>query len=147
MENGIFNRRNVISICVVAAVIVILTIVFLSRSNTGDEHIDDIQRDGVKYEDMQNKRVGTEQVTSQQTAGVSQQNKTYTDNYLLQLQDGQAVIYRGVLKNSDIEYEFYDYAQIDIELLPESIKKECADGLGLKGEQQLYDFIQAYSIE
>ena len=41
MENGIFNRRNVISICVVAAVIVILTIVFLSRSNTGDEHIDD----------------------------------------------------------------------------------------------------------
>ena len=45
MENGIFNRRNVISICVVAAVIVILTIVFLSRSNTGDEHIDDIQRD------------------------------------------------------------------------------------------------------
>ena len=44
MENGIFNRRNVISICVVAAVIVILTIVFLSRSNTGDEHIDDIQR-------------------------------------------------------------------------------------------------------
>ena len=54
MENGIFNRRNVISICVVAAVIVILTIVFLSRSNTGDEHIDDIQRDSVKYEDMQN---------------------------------------------------------------------------------------------
>lgn len=69
MENGIFNRRNVISICVVAAVIVILTIVFLSRSNTGDEHIDDIQRDSVKYEDMQNKRAGTEQVTSQQTAG------------------------------------------------------------------------------
>ena len=103
MENGIFNRRNVISICVVAAVIVILTIVFLSRSNTGDEHIDDIQKDRVKYEDMQNKRAGTEQVTSQQTAGVSQQNKTYTDNYLLQLQDGQAVIYRGVLKNSDIE--------------------------------------------
>lgn len=140
MENGIFNRRNVISICVVAAVIVILTIVFLSRSNTGDEHIDDIQKDRVKYEDMQNKRAGTEQVTSQQ-------NKTYTDNYLLQLQDGQAVIYRGVLKNSDIEYEFYDYAQIDIELLPESIKKECTDGLGLNGEQQLYDFIQAYSIE
>ena len=55
MENGIFNRRNVISICVVAAVIVILTIVFLSRSNTGDEHIDDIQKDRVKYEDMQNK--------------------------------------------------------------------------------------------
>ena len=82
MENGIFNRRNVISICVVAAVIVILTIVFLSRSNTGDEHIDDIQRDSVKYEDMQNKRAGTEQVTSQQTAGVSQQNKTYTDNYI-----------------------------------------------------------------
>ena len=101
----------------------------------------------VKPEDMQHKRAGTEQVTSQQTAGVSQQNKTYTDNYLLQLQDGQAVIYRGVLKNSDIEYEFYDYAQIDIELLPESIKKECTDGLGLKGEQQLYDFIQAYSIE
>ena len=113
----------------------------------GDEHIDDIQKDRVKYEDMQNKRAGTEQVTSQQTAGVSQQNKTYTDNYLLQLQDGQAVIYRGVLKNSDIEYEFYDYAQIDIELLPESIKKECTDGLGLNGEQQLYDFIQAYSIE
>ena len=144
MENGIFNRRNVISICVVAAVIVILTIVFLSRSNTGDEHIDDIQKDRVKYEDMQNKRAGTEQVTSQQTAGVSQQNKTYTDNYLLQLQDGQAVIYRGVLKNLDIEYEFYDYAQIDIELLPECIKKECTDGLGLNGEQQLYDFIPVY---
>ena len=52
MENGIFNRRNVISICVVAAVIVILTIVFLSRSNTGDEHIVDIQKDRVKYDDM-----------------------------------------------------------------------------------------------
>ena len=27
-----------------------------------------IQKDRVKYEDMQNKRAGTEQVTSQQTA-------------------------------------------------------------------------------
>ena len=42
MENGIFNRRNVISICVVAAVIVILTIVFLSRSNTGDSRQKDL---------------------------------------------------------------------------------------------------------
>ena len=40
---------------------------------------------------------------------------------------------------------FYDYADINIDSLPDDIRERLTKGIYFEGEAQLYDFLQTYS--
>lgn len=71
----------------------------------------------------------------QQTMAVAQTDSTY---YLI-LTEGRVCIYRGE------EHVFYDYAVVNLDIMPEDIKQQLQYGLYLSNEQELYDFLQTYS--
>ncbi len=59
--------------------------------------------------------------------------------YFLIIEDYRVNIYR----NED--RQFYDFADINISGLPDEVEKQLEYGLVIKGEQELYDFLQTYS--
>lgn len=40
---------------------------------------------------------------------------------------------------------FYDYADINMDSLPDDIRERLTKGIYFEGEAQLYDFLQTYS--
>ena len=54
-------------------------------------------------------------------------------------EDGKVVIY----KESD--RTFYDYADINMNSIPAEIREQLKLGLYIDGEENLYNFLQAYS--
>lgn len=69
------------------------------------------------------------------------QQETY--EYVLKYERDTLRIYRNI---SDEGREvFYDYADINIESLPEDIRDRLVKGIYFEGEAQLYDFLQTYS--
>lgn len=71
----------------------------------------------------------------QETMAVAQTSNTY---YLV-LSEGRVCIYRGD------DRIFYDYAVVNLDIMPEEIKEQLKYGMYLSNEQELYDFLQTYS--
>ncbi len=61
------------------------------------------------------------------------------ETYYLMLQNGQVRIYREDGRT------FYDYADVDLEIMPVEIVEQLKLGLYITGEDELYDFLQTYS--
>ena len=61
------------------------------------------------------------------------------ESFYLVYEDGQVVIY----KESD--RTFYDYADINMNSIPAEIREQLKLGLYIDGEENLYNFLQAYS--
>lgn len=69
------------------------------------------------------------------------QQETY--EYVLKYERDTLRIYRNIADEG--REVFYDYADINVESLPEDIRDRLAKGIYFEGEAQLYDFLQTYS--
>lgn len=65
----------------------------------------------------------------------TQHMKSYYLSY-----DGQRVVIY-----SEPDRNFYDYADINMEVLPPDIREQLKLGMYIDGEDNLYDFLQTYS--
>ena len=78
---------------------------------------------------------------------VSSQVAEVTDSeeyqYVLKFERDSLRIYRYIADEG--REVFYDYADINVESLPEDIRDRLAKGIYFEGEAQLYDFLQTYS--
>lgn len=63
--------------------------------------------------------------------------------YVLRHEEGALRIYRYIA--DDGQELFYDYADIDIGLLPDNLRERLDEGIYFDGEKKLYDFLQTYS--
>ncbi|MDO5381849.1 MAG: hypothetical protein Q4F06_03890 [Eubacteriales bacterium] len=68
-----------------------------------------------------------------------------TYKYMLVRQEDYFVIYKYVIKDGEIYRDFYDYAMINPEMCDDNLLGDLEIGIGFKDEEQLYDFLQAYS--
>lgn len=68
-----------------------------------------------------------------------EQNAMDKNSYYLRFENDKVVIYR------EPNREFYDYADIKMDLLPPEIKEQIKLGMYIDGEERLYDFLQTYS--
>jgi len=70
----------------------------------------------------------------------SDNNNNYRDmSYYLHYENDKIVIYR------EPDRQFYDYADIEMDVLPPEIKEQIKLGMHIDGEERLYDFLQTYS--
>ncbi len=60
-------------------------------------------------------------------------------SYYLSYDGSRVVIY------SEPDRNFYDYADINMEVLPPDIREQLKLGMYIDGEDNLYDFLQTYS--
>ncbi len=148
------SRRNVISVCVVIAVIMVLVIILAStgikreKNNDGNsgsggmytatgqsEHKDNKQ----KISDESYKEAGQEAVIN------NEPEKMIPQKYIIKdIGDGIA-IYK-CFSDADKEVQkFFDYALINTDNLPHDKKELLKTGIELYGEDELYEFLQAYS--
>lgn len=83
----------------------------------------------------------TDKNNGQRTANSDnmEQNAMDKNSYYLRFENDKVVIYR------EPNREFYDYADIKMDLLPPEIKEQIKLGMYIDGEERLYDFLQTYS--
>lgn len=65
--------------------------------------------------------------------------KMQKESFYLVYSDNRLCIYRGDDKI------FYDYADVQMNLMPTEICEQLKYGLYIEGEQELYEFLQTYS--
>ena len=63
--------------------------------------------------------------------------------YVLKYERETLRIYRNIADEG--REVFYDYADINIDSLPDDIRERLTKGIYFEGEAQLYDFLQTYS--
>lgn len=80
-----------------------------------------------------------EEVSSQ----VTEVTESEEYQYVLKYERDTLRIYRNIADEG--REVFYDYADINVESLPDDIKDRLTKGIYFKGEAQLYDFLQTYS--
>ena len=73
------------------------------------------------------------------TENYTQATDSKYESFYLVYEDGKVVIY----KESD--RTFYDYADINMNSIPAEIREQLKLGLYIDGEENLYNFLQAYS--
>lgn len=74
---------------------------------------------------------------------VTESTKQELYEYVLRYERETLRIYRVIEEES--REVFYDYADINIDSLPDDIRERLTKGIYFKGEAQLYDFLQTYS--
>ena len=80
-----------------------------------------------------------EEYYEEQTSAISVSDSREVKSFYLVMKEGQVIIY------NEPDRTFYDYADINIELLPPEIFEQLKLGLYIDGENELYDFLQTYS--
>ena len=65
--------------------------------------------------------------------------QTKKETFYLIYSEDRLCIYRGDDKI------FYDYADVQLQLMPSEIKEQLKYGMYITGEQELYEFLQTYS--
>jgi len=80
-----------------------------------------------------------EEVSSQ----VTEVTESEEYQYVLKYERNTLRIYRNIADEG--REVFYDYADINVESLPDDIKDRLTKGIYFEGEAQLYDFLQTYS--
>ena len=63
--------------------------------------------------------------------------------YVLKYERDTLRIYRNIVNEG--REVFYDYADINMDSLPDDIRERLIKGIYFEGEAQLYDFLQTYS--
>lgn len=123
MENSNNNKWWILILGIVAALIAVFVIIWLVNMNSRDDII--IDDDKTTYDLLMetDKTYETE----------------YVKSYYLNYDGTRVVIY------SEPEREFYDYADINMEVLPPEIREQLKLGMYIDGENNLYDFLQTYS--
>ena len=148
------SRRNVISVCIVIAVIIVLIIILASTGIKSGRNNDwNSGSGGMYYATGQNESKESELEISdkyykeagQDVVNNNELEKTAQQKYIIKdIGDGIA-IYK-CFSDADKEIlEFFDYALINIENLPQDKKELLKTGIELYGENELYEFLQAYS--
>ena len=80
-----------------------------------------------------------EEVSSQ----VTKVTESEEYQYVLKYERDTLRIYRNIADEG--REVFYDYADINIDSLPDDIRERLTKGIYFEGEAQLYDFLQTYS--
>jgi hypothetical protein len=111
---------------VLLALIVAVAIIWIVNVGSDDGAI--IDENKPSYDMLQN----LEDTTAVTTSG-------YVKSYYLSYDGTRVIIY------SEPERNFYDYADINMEVLPPDIREQLKLGMYIDGEDNLYDFLQTYS--
>ena len=122
MENK--NNWWVIILGIVFALIAAFIIIWIVNMGRNDDII--IDDDTTTYDmlkDLDKDGTGTD----------------YMKSYYLSYDGQRVVIY------SEPDRSFYDYADINMEVLPPDIREQLKLGMYIDGEDNLYDFLQTYS--
>ena len=109
---------------IIAVVVIILLIwfaLFMGRVRTSDD-----------YEDI------TDETFTNEEQQVVQNDNVNDKYYLIMEGDAVKIYYADGLG-------FYDYADININLLPDDIKKRLQEGMYINNETRLYEFLESYS--
>jgi hypothetical protein len=122
------NRINwwIILAGVLLALIVAVAIIWIVNVGSDDGTIIDDNKPS--YDMLQNIDDTTETATS-----------GYVKSYYLSYDGTRVIIY------SEPDRYFYDYADINMEVLPPDIREQLKLGMYIDGEDNLYDFLQTYS--
>ncbi len=122
--------------CVVGIVIIIWVLVLIFVNNADEpEKQNATLTENINASNMDNKNNGQKTVNSDNM----EQNTMDKMSYYLRFENDKVVIYREPSK------EFYDYADIKLDILPPEIKEQIKLGMYIEGEERLYDFLQTYS--
>lgn len=90
--------------------------------------------------DIQNTKIqDTEIHTEEAAAAVNSGNPSVVYHYYLKEEDGYVSVYLNDKKT------LYEYTTIRLDNIPEPLQKEIRNGKFLKGDQELYDFLENYS--
>lgn len=100
----------------------------VQNGNSQNENLPEENLDGYKPENT---------MTGDGTNMVAGDNKRKELYYLLYNRE-RVEIYTG-------DGNLYDYADVRTELLPEEVFSELKQGMYIRGDEDLYDFLQAYS--
>ncbi len=125
-EGILMNKKSFwlyVVIMAMAVIALVLAIVILVVT-------DDKKPDGQHFK---------EEVSSQ----VTKVTESEEYQYVLKYERDTLRIYRNIADEG--REVFYDYADINVELLPHDIKERLTKGIYFDGEAQLYDFLQTYS--
>lgn len=147
------SRRNVISVCIVIAVIMVLVIILASTGIKKEKNNDGNSGSGGMYATGQSEHKDNKQEISDESykeAGQedvinNEPEKMIPQKYIIKdIGDGIA-IYK-CFSDADKEVKkFFDYALINTDNLPHDKKELLKTGIELYGEDELYEFLQAYS--
>ena len=122
--------------CAVGIVIIIWMLVLIFINNSGEpEKQNSTITENMNASQADNKNNGQKTVNSDNM----EQNTMDKMSYYLRFENDKVVIYREPNK------EFYDYADIKLDILPPEIKEQIKQGMYIEGEERLYDFLQTYS--
>lgn len=122
--------------CAVGIVIIIwmLVLIFVNNANEPEKQ-NPTFIENINASTVDNKNNGQKMVNSDNM----EQNTMDKISYYLRFENDKVVIYREPNK------EFYDYADIKLDILPPEIKEQIKLGMYIEGEERLYDFLQTYS--
>lgn len=147
------SRRNVISVCMVIAVIMVLVIILASTGIKKEKNNDGNSGSGGMYATGQSEHKDNKQEISdefykeagQEAVINNEPEKMIPQKYIIKdIGDGIA-IYK-CFSDADKEVQkFFDYALINTDNLPHDKKELLKTGIELYGEDELYEFLQAYS--
>lgn len=90
-----------------------------------------------------NKKPSNQHFKEETVTQTAQNMQQETYEYVLKYERDTLRIYRNIADEG--REVFYDYADINIESLPEDIRDRLVKGIYFEGEAQLYDFLQTYS--
>lgn len=130
-----------VAVLMIAILIVIFGALFLIgdyRKKNPDEYDQVTQRVvdyGVTVNEDSASHQGTPDLQKEQVTQVTASSEMY---YLI-LKENKVSIYRA---DGEI---FYDFADVRLETMPVEILEQLKLGLYIKGEDELYDFLQTYS--
>ena len=115
--------------CVVGIVIIIWVLVLIFVNNADEpENQNATLTENINASNMDNKNNGQKTVNSDNM----EQNTMDKMSYYLRFENDKVVIYREPNK------EFYDYADIKLDILPPEIKEQIKLGMYIEGEELEY---------
>lgn len=148
-----WNNNNLwlIIIGIVTVVAAVLLIIGVVRSGKNDEII--IDEATTAYEmlmddadDLKDKiQSGADDLKDKAESGMdnlknrAESGMDNTKSYYLNYDNGRIVIY------NEPDRTFYDYADVNYDIIPDDIRRELEKGMHIDGEDSLYDFLQTYS--
>ncbi len=127
-----------ISLCVL---VLVLIVVFSLKGclNSGEDIQDVPESTGTLMDNSGSGGKWEEQESPDYIQDSTDAQVEYSDKvFYLRLNNGMITIYND-------NGEFYDYAQVNVEYLPEDVLSELKMGMEIVGEDSLYEFLQGYA--
>ena len=90
-----------------------------------------------------NKKPSNQHFKEEVSSQVTKVTESEEYQYVLKYERDTLRIYRNIVNEG--REVFYDYADINMDSLPDDIRERLTKGIYFGGEAQLYDFLQTYS--